>query len=49
VLEKETSKKPWSNPQIVEIGIIKTEHGGGWGGYDMFLQDDSEEPENTGS
>ena len=30
-MEKETTKKPWVSPQIIEIDIKLTENGGGLG------------------
>ncbi|WP_214658975.1 hypothetical protein [Candidatus Formimonas warabiya] len=48
-MEKNTCKKPWSIPQIVEIAMMKTEHGGGYDGFDIAFQDASEDPIVTGS
>lgn len=31
IMEKETTKKPWTSPQIIEIEIKDTENGGGSG------------------
>jgi len=39
-MEKETTKKPWESPQIIEIEIKMTQLGGGFGGFDLFEQEE---------